>query len=275
MSFHRGELEAQRLAGVVGNSGAIRAFMPAQHRLFFEQQPYILAATVDADGSPRASVLHGEIGFIHTPDEQTIEITAPSTLVAGRPAGLLGLDFSSRRRNRANGIVRSNEGGKLVLDVLESFGNCPQHITLRDLEAVAPCTPSSHSFDALDAPARALVTRADTFFVATSGGQHGVDISHRGGPAGFVAIDGDTLTIPDFKGNRYLNTLGNMLLDERVALLFIDFEQGDVLELRGRASIVWASDAEGGRRWRFRCEGGTLTRAALPLRWHQRDNAAT
>ena len=272
MNFHRGELEAQRLAGVVGNSGAIRAFMPAQHRLFFEQQPYILAATVDADGAPRASMLHGETGFIHTPDEQTIEIVAASTLVAGRPAGLLGIDFSTRRRNRANGVVRNNEGGKLVLDVHESFGNCPQHITLRDLEAVAPRAPSSHSFDGLDAQARALVEQAATFFVATSGGAHGVDMSHRGGA---VAIDGDALTIPDFKGNRYFNTMGNMLLDGRVALLFIDFEQGDVLELRGRASIAWASDAEGARNWRFDCEGGTLTRAALPLRWRLRDKPAT
>lgn len=270
MNFHRGELEAQRLAGVTGNGGAIRSFMPAQHRLFFELQPFVLVATLDSEGAPRACVLHGAPGFVHTPDETTLDIASDSDLVPGRPAGLLGLDFATRRRNRANGVVRSNAAGKLVLDVHESFGNCPQFITLRDLRAVAPQASSSHSFSGLDAQASALIERVDTFFVATSGGEHGVDISHRGGPPGFARIDGNRLEIPDFKGNRYFNTLGNMLLDERVALLFIDFEQGHVLELRGRAAIAWASDAEGGRSWRFACDGGTLLRSVLPLRWARR-----
>ena len=269
MNFHRGELEAQRRAGVTGNGGAIRDYMPEQHRLFFAALPFVLAATLDAHGAPRACVLHGETGFIHSPDPATLEIDSHSALMAGRPAGLFGLDFSTRRRNRANGIVRSNADGKLVLDVHESFGNCPQYITLRDLRAVAPGMQLRHDFAGLDAQARALVEQADTFFVA-SGGVHGVDLSHRGGPPGFARIDGATLAIPDFKGNRYFNTLGNMLLDARVALLFIDFELGDVLELRGRAAVDWASDADGGRSWRFACEGGTLTRAALPMRWDRR-----
>lgn len=254
MNFHRGELAAQRLAGVTGNGGAIRAFMPDQHRIFFEALPFVVAATVDHDGAPRAGVLHGAPGFIRSPDPVTLEVTCPSPLVPGRPAGLLGIDFATRRRNRANGVVRSNAAGHLVLDVLESFGNCPQHITTRDVKALAPRLLSSSTVAGLDRRARALVEQADTLFVATSGGAHGVDISHRGGPPGFARIDGDCLVIPDFKGNRYFNTLGNMLIDDRVALLFIDFAQGDVLELRGRAAINWASDAEGGRSWRF-CSG--------------------
>jgi predicted pyridoxine 5'-phosphate oxidase superfamily flavin-nucleotide-binding protein len=270
MNFHRGELEAQRLAGVTGNGGAIRDFMPEQHRRFFEALPFVLAATLDDDGAPRASVLHGTPGFIGSPDPATLEIACASALVAGRPAGLLGLDFSNRRRNRANGVVRANEAGKLLLDVHESFGNCPQHITLRDLRTVAPQPSSGHHFHGIDPQARAIIGQADTLFVASTGGAHGVDIAHRGGPSGFARIEGDTLAIPDFKGNRYFNTLGNMLLDARVALLFIDFERGDVIELLGRAEIAWASDAEGGRSWRFACAGGTWLQGALPLRWTKR-----
>jgi predicted pyridoxine 5'-phosphate oxidase superfamily flavin-nucleotide-binding protein len=270
MNFHPGELEAQRLAGVSGNGGAIRPFMPDQHRLFFEALPFALVATLDDDGAPRAAVLHGAPGFMHTPDDVTLEVAAASTLAAGRPAGLLGLDFGTRRRNRANGVVRSNENGKLVIDVLESFGNCPQYITLRDVRAAPPRQAHAHRFAGIDAQAGALIARADTFFVASSGGRYGVDISHRGGPRGFARIEGDTLGIPDFKGNRYFNTLGNMLLDERVALLFIDFDSGDVLELRGRARIHWAADGEGRRHWVFFSEGGTLTHGALPLRWETR-----
>ena len=42
-----------------------------------------------------------------------------------------------------------------------------------------------------------------------------MDISHRGGRPGFVRVDGDVLTIPDFRGNRYFNTLSNLLLEQR------------------------------------------------------------
>ena len=61
---------------------------------------------------------------------------------------------------------------------------------------------------------------------------HGVDVSHRGGKPGFVRIDDDkTLTFPDFSGNYHFNTMGNILLNPLAGLLFIDFEQGDLLYL--------------------------------------------
>jgi predicted pyridoxine 5'-phosphate oxidase superfamily flavin-nucleotide-binding protein len=230
----------------------------------------MLAATVDNNGAPRAFVLHGAPGFVASPDPLTLSIATDVQLAPGQPVGLLGLDFATRRRNRANGKVRASADGMLTVDVLESFGNCPQFITLRDVYWVEPQSRPAVAFDGLSDAARAFVARSDTFFVATSGGKHGVDISHRGGPRGFAAIEGNTLVIPDFKGNRYFNTLGNMLIDNRVALLFIDFASGDVLELRGTSAIEWKGDAEGGRHWRFSCEGGTIQRAALALRWRDR-----
>lgn len=262
--FHRGELQAQQLAGQVAAGHGIRDFMPDQHRLFFEALPFVLLASAGADGAPRAQVLHGAPGFIRSPDALTLAIACDSTLEAGAPVGLLGIDFATRRRNRANGVVRSNEGALLVVEVRESFGNCPKYLTVRQVEA-APRQPLPPvAFQGLDEAARSLVAAADTFFVATSGGAHGLDISHRGGPAGFARIDGDALVIPDFSGNRYFNTLGNMLLDARAALLFIDFASGDVLTLDGAVAISWQ---EGAREWRFSCAEGVLARAALPLRW--------
>lgn len=66
-----------------------------------------------------------------------------------------------------------------------------------------------------------------------------MDVSHRGGPPGFVRLEGQTLTIPDYNGNRYFNTLGNLVSNPRAALLFVDFERGDVLHLQGTTEIVW------------------------------------
>ena len=266
-TFHRGELQAQRLAGQVAAGHGIRDFMPDQHRLFFEALPFVLLASAAPDGAPRAQVLHGAPGFIGSPDPLTLVFECDSDLAPGAPVGLLGIDFATRRRNRANGAVRSNAGGALVIEVRESFGNCPRHITLREVEG-APQTPQPpRAFAGLHEAARAIVAAADTFFVASSGGGHGLDISHRGGPAGFARLDGDTLVIPDFSGNRYFNTLGNLLLDARAALLFIDFAAGDVLTLAGTVAISWQ---DGMRAWRFDCAVGVLARGALPLRWHAR-----
>ena len=67
--------------------------------------------------------------------------------------------------------------------------------------------------------------------------------------------------------------MGNLLLDRRAALLFIDFDSGDVLELRGTAQIVWGEGGAvpgviGGRGWRFTVAGGSMSRGTLGLRWN-------
>jgi hypothetical protein len=112
-----------------------------------------------------------------------------------------------------------------VVAVRESFGNCPQYIHIRDLEVV-PATPlATEVMNDLDQPSREAIEAADTFFVATGGGAVGVNISHRGGRPGFVRLGDNTLTIPDFSGNRYFNTLGNMLLDARAGAALCRFRQ--------------------------------------------------
>ena len=188
---------------------------------------------------------------------------------------LLGIDLATRRRNRANGVIATATEGALVVAVRESFGNCPQYIHIRDLEVVPAKPPATEVMNGLDQPAREAIEAADTFFVATSGGAVGVDISHRGGRPGFVRLDGNTLTIPDFSGNRYFNTLGNMVLDARAALLFADFASGDVLHVQGRTEIVWEVPATerlpgAERLWRVSVTHAWRRRGALPFRWSLR-----
>jgi hypothetical protein len=68
--------------------------------------------------------------------------------------------------------------------------------------------------------------------------------SHRGGDRGFVRIAGDNrLEIPDYAGNNHFNTIGNLMLDSRAGLLFIDFATGSLLQLTGQATIDWDSKA--------------------------------
>src|SRR5262249_7200496 len=127
-----------------------------------------------------------------------------------------------------------------------SFGNCPKYIQLRNFgfaDASGHARPPATELSRLDQRAREMIQSADTFFVASyadladRGRQ--VDVSHRGGKPRFVRIDENgRLTIPDFSGNHFFNTLGNILANGRAGLLFIDFETGDLLQLTGDAQVV-------------------------------------
>jgi uncharacterized protein len=276
--FHAGERAAQARAGAAPRTAAIRDWMPDQHRQFFAALPFVVAATIDKDGWPIATILAGPPGFTSSPDARTLRIAAPldcddpaaQWLKPGAPIGLLGIDFATRRRNRANGVIADTECG-LLIAVNESFGNCPQYIHIRDIETTRAVPQTPELMDRLDPSGHEAIAAADTLFVATSGVVQGVDISHRGGKPGFIRVDQDTLTIPDFAGNRYFNTLGNMMLDPRAALLFPDFSRGDLLQVQGCTEIVWEVSenerlAGAERLWRLNVTRVWRRRSALPLR---------
>jgi predicted pyridoxine 5'-phosphate oxidase superfamily flavin-nucleotide-binding protein len=292
LSFHEDELAAQTLTGQQPGRAAIRPFMPDQHRAFFELLPYLFTATLDGGGWPVASVLSGPAGFAHSPDPQALRIDAlpsaddptASGFACGAAIGLLGLDLSTRRRNRANGVVTARDDAGLTVSVRQSFGNCAQYIQTRMPAASARVPLAAEPLTGLDAPARKLIEAADTFFVASrsrpgAGENGGLDVSHRGGQPGFVDVRGDTLVVPDFRGNRFFNTLGNLLGDPRCGLLFIDFATGNLLQLQGTATIDWAGTADqpagAHRSWRLSIERGWRRAGALPFDWTFGDYAPT
>jgi uncharacterized protein len=263
--FHRGECAIQARVGVrekIKLSGVrgIRDYMPDQHREFFAQLPLLFLSSSDARERPWASVLIGQPGFVQSPDKKTLRVTVKpipgdpliSNLHDGSAVGGLGIEFHSRRRNRVNGKVGMSHGGDgFTIHVDQSFGNCPKYIQARQLRFPPTELPSSRIrpiryLDRLDGRSSALLTRSDTFFIASQHGvnpsdrSHGLDLSHRGGRPGFVQLQNDgALVWSDYRGNSFFNTLGNIELDPRCGLLFIDFSNGDTLQLSGRAEIVW------------------------------------
>jgi len=296
--FHVGEQALQARAGWREHMAEIgplvmRDHMPEQHRAFFAQLPFVVIGSIDTQGQPWASMLAAPPGFVHSPDPRHLRIdalpTADDPLAAalreGGALGLLGLEAHTRRRNRMNGVAHDFDAQGFSVEVQQSFGNCPRYIQARRATVVSSdaALAPARRFEALnDDAARRLVAEADTFFIATAhpeagerpdGGSHGVDVSHRGGRPGFVRVDADgTLTVPDFNGNRFFNTLGNLVLNPGAGLLFVDFERGDVLHLTGRGEIVWdgpeVSAFPGAERLlRFSVTRGVYRPAALPLRW--------
>ena len=115
-----------------------------------------------------------------------------------------------------------------------------------------------------------MIVGADTFFVASyadnENGARRVDVSHRGGRPGFVHVAEDgVLTIPDYAGNLFFNTLGNLLLNPRGGLVFAGFDTGDLLQLSGDTEIILNSPEikkfEGAERlWRSRRAASSIGR---------------
>jgi PPOX class probable FMN-dependent enzyme len=97
--------------------------------------------------------------------------------------------------------------------------------------------------DRLNHLTRQFVERSPFVCVATASPDGGLDVSPRGDPAGFVRIlDDRTLLLPDRPGNKLADTLTNLLVDPRIALLFLIPGAGDTFRVNGRALVV--DDAE-------------------------------
>jgi len=300
--FHTGEQALQARTGVrermeeIGDK-VIRDHMPDQHRELFGKLPTLLLGVQDEHGQPWATMLHGPAGFVGSPDARTLRVQAKPAaddpvapwLGEGAAVGLLGLEFHTRRRNRANGRVRALGDEGFEVEVLQSFGNCPKYIHARRPEAVEQRSawPAQRLGPALDGPSIALLRRADTLFIASASSaqageasamakSEGVDVSHRGGRPGFIHVAtgprGLRLTLPDYQGNFFFNTLGNLLAWPRAGLLVPDFDDGTLLHLAAEASICFdgpALDAFPGAQRLLQLDvlQGCWRPAALPMHW--------
>ncbi len=85
---------------------------------------------------------------------------------------------------------------------------------------------------------RAFIEGADCFFLATADAQGRPNCSYKGGAPGFVkVVDDRTIAFPNYDGNGMYLSMGNVLVNPSVGLLFIDFERGHRMRLNGEASI--------------------------------------
>ncbi|BCW89588.1 hypothetical protein sos41_27540 [Alphaproteobacteria bacterium SO-S41] len=291
--FHDGEQALQSQFGVreqmaeIGRAN-IRPFMPDQHRTFYAQLPFAVFGGVGEDGRVWASLLGEAPGFIASPDPQHLTIAAwpqagdplGEALIAGRRIGMLGIELHTRRRNRANGrIVAPLPGQGFGIAIAQSFGNCPQYIWPRIPGAATRADPAPAAHADLAADLGRLLAKADTFFIATTylgapgSAMTGVDVSHRGGRAGFMRMQDGAIVWPEYKGNFFFNTLGNILADGRAGIILPDFETGDALQLSGTAEILPAepSPADGNQvqlcRVRFIPRWSSWRNALLPPHW--------
>jgi hypothetical protein len=255
VKFHSGEIAVQTRAGVTDIASdvgeGIVDYIPDGAREFLAPRRMLVVTSVDPHGRVWASVVTGPPGFISVHENRSVRIAAlppesdplRENLRAEGHVALFIPDFVAPRRIRLNGHGRIVDGA-IEVHAEQVYGNCRRYIQERLIVGTrAPGDPMrSHASRSreLSGPDRDQIAHADTFFIATNHPDAGADASHKGGNPGFVKIiDSRQLAYPDYNGNSMFNTLGNIAVNPKAGLLFIDFDNGRTLQVTGNASVDW------------------------------------
>jgi predicted pyridoxine 5'-phosphate oxidase superfamily flavin-nucleotide-binding protein len=243
-AFHEGELAVQKRAGRV-LTGRLRDTIPPVAAQFASHQLFCVVAGRDESGRVWTTMLTGPAGFMQADGERTLHVRAHPAdddplrrvLRRGGDVGIIVMD--SRRRMRVNGVLAPDADG-FVVRTDQVFSNCGRYISERHATSVPPRPSSTSRGGELLEEQQRLIRQADTFFVGTRHPDGAADASHRGGNPGFVTVTGPrSLRWPDYDGNAMFMTLGNLRLDPHVGLLFVDWAEGSLLHLSGRAEVDW------------------------------------
>jgi uncharacterized protein len=248
---HEGEQAVQAKAGEGGphwGSQMFSAEIPSGFAAFMTAQRLVAVSGADVEGAPWCTVLTGDAGFVEPLDDRTISLPGPGELDPLARAfddendiGMVVMSPDTARRVRVNGRAR-RIGDRLLLRTEQVLGNCPKYLQIREVTAVdrdhrsGPVVRSRE----LTPDQISWVESADTFFIGSLSPSHGADASHRGGMPGFVSVTAPaTLSWPDYIGNSFYMTLGNVELQPRAGLVFLDWSTGATLQLTGRCRVDW------------------------------------
>lgn len=290
--FHSGEISIQEMTAERGlaerNSRMVSDQIPAPAVGFVNRQRHCVLGWCDASGAPWARVVAGDSGFVSVDDSRQAlyvgfdegvgnQALSGTGLKLHDHLGVLFIELSTRRRLRVNGRVSDLSNSQCTIAIDQAYPNCPKYIQRRTYEAVETAlnpTPLLETGNDLSKELKQWITTADTCFVASSYPDGPVDVSHRGGHSGFIEIVEGDLRIPDYRGNSMFNTLGNLHLNPRAGLTFLDFEANLQLQITGDVRIdLNGDDPEGktggtSRWWHVATRQWTVATLNRALVWH-------
>jgi len=290
--FHDGEIAVQVRAGeravAERRESMLRDRLNDAAGAFVASQGTVAVGAAAPDGTLWASLWCGAKGFARTNEAgDRLDIRhalgdaaadpVRSIVSAGEPLGVLVIDLETRRRLRINGVVDRSGAASVEMRIREAFGNCPKYIQKRvRVEGTVAREASAHveQGSIFDDERRGFIARTDTLFVSSVHPERGVDVSHRGGHPGFVrSVDDRTLRIPDYPGNSMFQTLGNLEVDTRAGIAFIDFERHRALSATGRAVSSFGIEDPAhptggtGRYWSFTVDRWIEFSLPLSMTW--------
>jgi hypothetical protein len=265
ITFHAGQIEVQSeansrpAADVLAERLSVRGPRTIS---FYETADLLVVATPDRDGRLRFTAISGrEQPLLSVQDDGLLALPGGVASVAdGAQVGAIAINLGERRRARANGRVVAKDG-RVVLDAAEEIVNCRKYIAPSvALEAQVHQGPDSReAVDVNDARLHSVLRRVETAFLASTSPAGQPDVSHKGGPPGFLSFDAATrlLNWPELIGNGMLKSAGNVRATGVVSVVALDLESGDAYELSGRGeyrtelryeeprvSLLWPADTD-------------------------------
>jgi len=241
LTYHAGQISVQeeantrpvadRLASWVGPVGE-----------FTRGADMVLLATCPAGGDLNFVCVSGRAPLVNVLDEHSILLPElPLSLgETGVLAGGLAITMAQRRRARLNGRLLPTDEEGCLLRAAEAFSNCRKYIApslaLDERLHVGPMGGEPVAYD--DAWLRDLLSSSETAFLASISPEGQPDVSHRGGPPGFIQLDAaaGVLSWHEFVGDGMFKSAGNVRATSRLTLLVLDIQTGDAAELSGRGS---------------------------------------
>ncbi|MBD0404266.1 pyridoxamine 5'-phosphate oxidase family protein [Flammeovirga sp. EKP202] len=233
---------------------------------FIRSLNYAFLSYQDQEGYPQIIPLIGE-GIVRNPSPTTLILNLEQhpylleifkiDFTTIEKVGLLFIDLLSRRRFRVNGIVKYH-ASQIEIQIVQAYTNCPKYIQSRTLEF--NYTPQNNKIQKgtnLTKEQVSMIQNADTFFLGTSNADYDMDASHRGGNKGFVKVDNNVLEVPDYQGNGLYNSLGNMLDYPKVGLMFLDFENSQLLQISGTVTVIFNQQKDKITAWKLAVEQWT------------------
>lgn len=123
----------------------------------------------------------------------------------------------------------------VVKELQERFGSRRQYERL---------SAQGHSNRGLGPDEREFIGERDSFYMASIGSTGWPYVQHRGGPKGFLKVlDDQTIAFGDYRGNKQYISTGNLLTDDRVALILVDYPRQARLKILGHVEIVERAEA--------------------------------
>jgi hypothetical protein len=275
--FHKGQVAVQKITGeeeiAKSRIPMIKDSLHPRSIPFIEHQVLAFPGSEDSNGNIWLSLLVGERGFINIPSVNEITFNLSkikSNLddiffknIKTKPTvGLLFHEAERRARYRAWGKTRLNDN-KLSIDIKMGYPSCPKHIQREIIEIDKDLKVESSKYkngNTLGKLEKEWILNAHTFFIATQTKKGNIESSHRGGNPGFIEVlENGVLRVPDYLGNSMFSTLGNIYENPKTALLFVDYNKGETLQLSGTAELQFDQNSkddfyksgETGRFWTF------------------------
>lgn len=240
LEYHAGQIEVQEEANTRKVADTLASWVGPVGE-FVSVADLILLATANVSGDLSFAAVSGKPPLVEAAGRARLRLPGLRLAEPGAtlPAGGIAINFAQLRRARLNGSVTADGDGSF-LTASEAFTNCRKYIApsiaLGGERRIGPLSGATIAFD--DPWLQTVVSAAETAFLASVSPTGQPDVSHRGGPPGFLQIDpaAAMLTWPEYVGDGMLKSAGNVRTTARLTLLVVDLVSGDAAELSGEGA---------------------------------------